>query len=141
MEAVKTRVEKELIKATNDLDQSLLRKMQGDLYRCAAACCDNTTTSIEDKQNCIQNCSSPLQRAETFIDGQLTNYAERVQRCFMDCQDKARDKVTPNSSEADMKVLKMGMETCAAMCADKLLPILSDFTKKMKETIKKENYE
>lgn len=47
------------------------------MHRCAAACCDNESYSIQKVQSCVENCSVPMNRAQQYVQGEF----ERVQVC------------------------------------------------------------
>ena len=65
---------------------------------------------------------------------------DRLQRGALDCQDKARDKMSPSSSEADISKAKVEMEKCVVNCADNHIKMLPTLLQKMKDTITKGKY-
>ena len=44
------------------------------MYRCSAKCCDNLQAGMEDTQRCIETCSSPLMKAQNYIQSQVENF-------------------------------------------------------------------
>lgn len=45
------------------------------MHKCAAQCCDNETYSIQKIHRCVENCSSSLNKAQQYVQGEF----ERVQ--------------------------------------------------------------
>lgn len=45
------------------------------MHKCAAQCCENETYSIQKVHNCVENCSSSLNKAQQYVQGEF----ERVQ--------------------------------------------------------------
>lgn len=129
------RVQTEATKIFTDLDKDVLRKMQGDMHRCSANCCENKTASIDDVQRCIESCAGPLTRAQTYMQQEVENFQERLNRCAMDCQDKVRDKLTADISETQKLQLRQEMEACVKKCADEHIRKLPELHKKLKTNI------
>ncbi|XP_025270769.1 protein FAM136A-like isoform X2 [Camponotus floridanus] len=75
MEEQKKRVEDNMTKIVEEIDKTYLRKMQRDMHKCAAQCCENETYSIQKVHNCVENCSSSLNKAQQYVQGEF----ERVQ--------------------------------------------------------------
>lgn len=100
------------------LDKQHLRRMQADCFKCSTRCCENGTWSSEDVQNCLTRCQAPVQEAQTFLETELNNYQNRLQRCMMDCSDRVRDRMPQNPSENDLMKYRGEAESCAAKCID-----------------------
>ena len=60
----------------------------------------------------------------------------RLQRCAMDCQDRIRDRLPPNATEADISVHRADLERCAIKCADDHVALVPNMMKRMKEMLK-----
>ena len=58
----------------------------------------------------------------------------------MDCQDRVRDKASPNMAEAQMIQLKQEMEQCVVKCADSHIKLLPDLSKRIREAVTKNQY-
>ncbi|KPJ21320.1 Protein FAM136A, partial [Papilio machaon] len=71
----------------------------GDMHRCAAKCCDDPQTSLERVHGCIDNCTTSLNQANEYVQGEINHFQNRLQRCVMDCNDAARDKLGANPSQ------------------------------------------
>ncbi|XP_041369187.1 protein FAM136A-like isoform X1 [Gigantopelta aegis] len=137
MDEVQARVQKAVSSMVNSLDKECLRKMQADMYRCSTKCCENQSSSLEEVQNCIDRCSTNVNKAQTYIQNELQNYQSRLQRCAMDCQDKVRDKVSPSATEEELSKHKGELEKCVVKCADTHIDLIQPLLKKMKEVISK----
>lgn len=45
------------------------------MHKCAAQCCENETYSIQKVHNCVENCSSSLNKTQQYVQGEF----ERMQ--------------------------------------------------------------
>ncbi|XP_064630932.1 protein FAM136A-like [Lineus longissimus] len=135
MEDIQSRVQTSVNKMLNALDKEHLRNIQAQMYKCSLKCCENDSYGMEDVQRCLDRCSQPTQQAQTYVQGELQNYQDRLQRCALECQDKIRDKVTPSTTEADMMKYRGEMEGCVRKCADTYVDLIPSLMKKMKETL------
>lgn len=102
VEQQRQRIEQEMSKMINELDLEYLRKMQATMHRCAAKCCDNREISLESVQKCVENCSSPLNYAQNYVQRELEQLQNKLQRCVMDCNDDIRVKMGPNPTESEV---------------------------------------
>ena len=73
------------------------------MHRCAAKCCDNRELSLESVQKCVENCASPLNYAQNYVQKELEQLQNKLQRCVMDCNDDIRVKMGPNPTEAEVR--------------------------------------
>ena len=55
---------------------------------------------------------------------------------FYSCQDDIKDKVTPNTPEAEVEKFKVEFDTCAIKCCDTNIQRLGPLSKKVMETLK-----
>lgn len=55
----------------------------------------------------------------------------------MDCQDKVRDKVKPDSTDSEVSKYKGEMEKCVLKCVDSHIDMLPNLLKRMKEVLSK----
>ncbi|XP_068622072.1 protein FAM136A isoform X1 [Battus philenor] len=135
VEAQKYRIEQEMTKMVNELDKSYLRKMQGDMHRCAAKCCDDTQTSLERVHGCIDNCTTALNNANNYVQGEINHFQNRLQRCVMDCNDSARDRLGPDPSQETIDKCTIDFEKCAVKCVDKHMSLIPSMMKTMKSVL------
>ncbi|XP_074641576.1 protein FAM136A-like [Tubulanus polymorphus] len=138
MDQAQNRVQTAVTETLNELDKTHLRKMQASMYRCSTKCCEDNYYSMEDVQRCLEQCSRPVQSAQQYIQGEMENFQNRLQRCAMDCQDRIRDKLGPNTSDVDSSKLRKEMEACVLKCADSHAGLLPNMMKKIKETLNKD---
>ncbi|XP_037093431.1 protein FAM136A-like [Pollicipes pollicipes] len=139
-EAAQERVQNSMTSMVEDIDKSYLRKMQGDMHRCASKCCDDSNSSIDKVHGCIEQCSIPLQKAQHFVQVQMGDIQERLQRCVMQCQDKIKDKVGPNTTETEVQGYKGEFEACAVQCVDDSINTFSSHTRRIKDHLHKRAY-
>lgn len=45
--------------------------LQADMYRCSTNCCEDKNLSLEEVQNCIDRCSTKVNRAQNYIQGEI----------------------------------------------------------------------
>jgi hypothetical protein len=55
----------------------------------------------------------------------------------MDCSDKARDKMGPNTTETQAAGFRGDMEKCVVKCADTHVALVPGMMKKMQEVLEK----
>ncbi|KAK9505603.1 hypothetical protein O3M35_009615 [Rhynocoris fuscipes] len=130
------KIEDAMKKIVNEIDTDYLRKMQANMHRCAARCCDNSTDSMEQVHRCVQNCSASLTEAENFVKQEFNTVQNRLQRCIMECNDEIRDKAGPSPTDSDMNRYTAEFEKCATKCVDKHIEQLPAMLKRMKEVLK-----
>ncbi|XP_070541172.1 protein FAM136A-like [Ptychodera flava] len=134
-EAIQARVENAVKKSVEELDREHLRKMQANMYKCCTKCCETPSYTMEGAQRCIEQCSLPLQQAQTYVQNELGEFQDRLQRCAMQCQDDLKDLVARgNTNEA---MMRSHLEQCLSKCADKHIGILPAMMARMKDTISK----
>ena len=92
--------------------------MEREMHLCAAECCSDDLTSINEVMACKERCEAPLMRAQKYVQSELERYQESLQRCVLSCQDDIKDKVTPNTSEADIEKYKREFDVCGIKCCD-----------------------
>lgn len=131
------------------------------MHRCAAKCCDDSSLSIESVQSCVKNCQSDLTSATGYVQREITAFEAKLERCAMDCQDKVRERVTPDTKPEDMDKFrkvrndcliqglkgvanggKLGQvyEDCAFQCIDTNIHSLTGLSQRIKSNIKAKSY-
>lgn len=53
------------------------------MHSCAAKCCEDQNGSIDAVHSCIERCSTPVNRAQQYVQKELGDYQARLQRCVM----------------------------------------------------------
>ncbi|XP_063237917.1 protein FAM136A-like [Bacillus rossius redtenbacheri] len=138
VEEQKQRLEEALAKLMNDVDQTYLRKMQGDMYRCAAKCCDDYSMPVEKAHACIETCSQPIQHAQSYVQGEMNHLQDRLQRCVMQCNDEIKDKMGPNPNDSEAQRYTQMFEKCATKCVDTHLDLIPKLMSRMKQVLAKQ---
>jgi len=139
VEEQRQRIEQEMTKMINELDLKYLRKMQADMHRCAASCCDNRDNSLERVQKCVENCSVSLNWAQNYVQRELESLQNKLQRCVMDCNDDVRVKMGPNPDEKQIDKFTQMFESCATKCVDKQIGYIPSLLNKMKADLSKKD--
>ncbi|KAF7995841.1 hypothetical protein HCN44_006948 [Aphidius gifuensis] len=140
VEEQRKRVEDAMSKIVEDIDKSHLRKIQGDMHRCAAKCCDNKSYNSQKVQSCVENCSGPLNRAQQYIQTEFERAQNRLQRCVMECNDSIRDKMGPNPSQDEVNSLSEDFEKCATKCVDTYVGLLPALQSAMKKALQSDKF-
>ncbi|XP_059613762.1 protein FAM136A [Phlebotomus argentipes] len=137
IEEQKQRVEQEITKLVDDVDKSYLRKMQADMHLCAAKCCENTSSSIDVVQGCVQKCSVPVTKAERYIHKELNDFQGRLQRCVMQCNDDIKTQMPVEPTDDEIAKYTTKFERCAVQCVNKNLDLIPNLLKTMKSVLAK----
>jgi len=135
------RVQTAVTNMIDDVDKSFLRKMQRAMHTCAAKCCEDERAGLDDVHRCVENCAQPLHKAQSFVQTEMQQFQERLQRCVMECQDKIRDKVGSDTTENQALQYKAEFESCAIRCVDNHMDRIPQYTKKIKDVLKREYYQ
>ncbi|KAB7507462.1 hypothetical protein Anas_02093 [Armadillidium nasatum] len=137
VDQAQSRIQEAMTSLVNEIDKSILRSMQRSMHLCAAKCCENEEASVNNVHKCIENCSTPLSQAQNFIQTELSQFQERLQRCVMVCQDKVKDKVTVSTTEVEAGVYKREFEDCAMQCVDEHISLLPSIRKRITKVLQK----
>uniref|UniRef100_UPI00398E3DF1 protein FAM136A n=1 Tax=Pristiophorus japonicus TaxID=55135 RepID=UPI00398E3DF1 len=114
------------------LEREQIRQMQAKMFKCSADCCENGNASMEEVHQCIERCHTPLAKAQAVLTGELERFQNRLQRCMMDCNDKARDAFDSGVKEQDVKYK---VESCVTKCVDDHAYLIPSMTKNLKESL------
>eukprot|EP00095_Tigriopus_kingsejongensis_P001312 snap_masked-scaffold1226_size54525-processed-gene-0.6 protein:Tk01312 transcript:snap_masked-scaffold1226_size54525-processed-gene-0.6-mRNA-1 annotation:"FAM136A" len=139
-QAAQTRVETEIKGFVNGVDQRHLRGMEKRMHECAAQCCGQTQIAMDEVHGCVEKCQGDTLRAQRFVQDELARFQDSLSRCVTTCQETVKDKVTPESSEADITSLRGTFEKCAIQCCDTNLARLPDIGRKIDATFKSGQY-
>ncbi|XP_020751194.2 protein FAM136A isoform X1 [Odocoileus virginianus] len=105
---------------------------QGLMFRCSAACCEESQASMHQVHQCIERCHAPLAQAQALVTSELEKFQDRLARCTMYCNDKAKDSIDAGSKELHVK---RQLETCVTKCVDDHMNLIPAMTRKMKESL------
>ncbi|XP_020281652.1 protein FAM136A [Pseudomyrmex gracilis] len=140
MQEQKKRVEDHMTKMVEEIDKTYLRKMQRDMHLCAAQCCENETYSVQKVHNCVENCSSSINKAQQYVEGEFERVQNRLQRCIMECNDSIKDKMGPYPVQSDVDKYTEEFERCATKCVDSYCDLLPSLEKTMKKVLSKKEF-
>lgn len=137
------------------------------MFRCSARCCENSTASMQQVQQCIERCHAPLAQAQAIVTGELERFQvrsntttvqsrvhgssgglpepadppllcplapmqDRLSRCTLHCNDKAKDALEAGGTEARVRAQ---LDACVATCGDDHLRLIPAMAKKMKDSL------
>ena len=130
------RVQNSIRDFVNHVDKSHLREVERQMHLCAADCCTNKEASINDMLACKDKCEIPAKKAQQYLQSELERFQESLNRCVLSCQDDIKDKMTPNTSEADMEKYKYEFDSCAIKCCDTNIAKLPNLSKRVMDALK-----
>ncbi|XP_073509695.1 protein FAM136A isoform X1 [Phyllobates terribilis] len=114
------------------LERENIRKMQGKMFLCSAQCCDNEKASMQQVHSCIERCHAPLAQAQSLVTNELERFQDRLGRCTMHCNDKAKDSLDSGSKESHARTQ---LESCVMKCAEDHMNLIPSMTKKLKDSL------
>lgn len=136
-ERVKQRMA-EIDTAANDMQRELekthVRSLQRKSFLCGAKCCEDSISTAEDVQRCIQSCQRPLMELQSNVKQELERFQNRIQRCVMTCQDAAQDSLSAVGEER----AKQNFDSCLLKCADEHLAVLPSIKQRLLESLSKD---
>lgn len=47
---------------------------QAQTFRCSAQCCEDTSSSMDSVQRCLNNCAAPLENLQRFLQSEIENF-------------------------------------------------------------------
>lgn len=124
----------------NNVDKAHLRDMERKMHLCAADCCGNKEGSIQDVLACKEKCETTTLRAQKYLQSELDRFQQSLDRCILSCQDDIKDKVTPNTSEADVEKYRREFETCGIKCCDTTVSKVPGLFKRVTEALQMQKF-
>ncbi|KAM6040482.1 protein FAM136A [Chlamydotis macqueenii] len=131
-EAAQGRVQAAVESAVQGLERERIRAMQGAMFRCSARCCEDGAASMQQVQRCIERCHAPLAQAQAIVTAELEHFQDRLSRCTLHCNDKAKDALEAGEAEARVRAQ---LDACLAACGDDHLRLVPAMAKKMKDSL------
>ena len=86
-------------------------------------------------QRCVERCSVPAQRSQSYVQSELEHFQASLSRCVQLCQDDIKDKVGVNTPESELSKYRREFEACAITCCDKNIAKLPNLLIKIKDTL------
>ncbi|NXT45111.1 F136A protein, partial [Pelecanoides urinatrix] len=105
---------------------------QGAMFRCSARCCEDDAASMQQVQRCIERCHAPLAQAQAIVTAELEHFQDRLSRCTLHCNDKAKHALEAGGAEARVRGQ---LDACLAACGDDHLRLVPAMAKKMKDNL------
>ncbi|XP_018409916.1 PREDICTED: protein FAM136A [Nanorana parkeri] len=131
-EEAQSRLQNAVDSMVKNLERENIRKMQGKMFRCSAQCCDNEPASMQVVHNCIERCHMPLAQAQSLVTNELERFQDRLSRCTLNCNDKAKDSFDSGNKEAKVRAQ---LEGCVMKCAEEHMNLIPSMTKKLKDSL------
>ncbi|KAF3848991.1 hypothetical protein JOQ06_008633 [Pogonophryne albipinna] len=131
-EAHQARVHAVVEDMVQSLERDHIRVMQGRMFRCSADCCDRSTDSMSVVHNCIERCHTPMAKAQAQVTSELEKFQDRLSRCTMHCNDKAKDLFDSGAKEPAVRAL---MDRCVGSCVDDHVNLIPSMTRRIKDNL------
>ncbi|KAH0510865.1 Protein FAM136A [Microtus ochrogaster] len=139
-EVQQLRVQEAVDAMVKSVEKENIRKMQvaarprirGLMFRCSANCCEDNQASMQQVHQCIERCHAPLAQAQALVTSELERFQDRLARCTMHCNDKAKDSIDAGNKEQQVK---RQLDSCVTKCVDDHMHLIPTMTKKMKESL------
>uniref|UniRef100_A0A3Q2X3Q9 Protein FAM136A n=1 Tax=Haplochromis burtoni TaxID=8153 RepID=A0A3Q2X3Q9_HAPBU len=81
---------------------------------------------------CIETCHTPLAKAQGLVTSELEKFQDRLTRCTMTCNDKAKDLFDSGAKEPAVRSL---MDRCVGSCVDDHVNLIPSMTRRLKENL------
>lgn len=106
-QALNAKIEAAATGVLDEMERTTVRKVARKGLECVLKCYDKagTSGSNDSLQHCSNNCQMPSQQANQFVQQEVGQFQNRLNRSMMECQDRAKDMMYPGI-ENDAK--KMG---------------------------------
>ncbi|GMF23436.1 unnamed protein product [Phytophthora lilii] len=119
------------------LDRPILRGMQRDGYLCAAKVFENKSWSSEQLAAAVERCQMPTQQINQFMQQEMQNFQNRIQRCAQDCQDKAQDALPAGGSPSEKQIARaqQDMDKCVGRCVDSHISLLPNISSRIEQAV------
>lgn len=88
------RVQSAIRDFVDDVDKAKLREMERTMHLCAANCCENKESSINEVLRCKEKCEAPTMRAQKYVQSELERFQDALSRCVLSCQDDIKVNIT-----------------------------------------------
>nr|XP_015197242.1 PREDICTED: protein FAM136A isoform X1 [Lepisosteus oculatus] len=131
-EAQQARMQSAVDEMVQGLERDHIRKMQGLMFQCSARCCERASDSMTQVHQCIERCHAPLAQAQSLVTTELERFQDRLARCTMHCNDKAKDAFESGAKEA---AVRGQLERCVGGCVDEHLSLLPSVTRRLKDSL------
>lgn len=104
--------------------------LQKAYFKCAYECFDKRLRQ-EEINNCVENCSIPVLKANNLVEAEMAQFQERMNRSLMVCQDKFE--------AAKLQQVKAGvmgeLEACVNHAIDDNLRVLPHIVDRLKKSL------
>ncbi|XP_028081177.1 protein FAM136A-like [Camellia sinensis] len=104
--------------------------LQQAYFRCAYECFDRRRTQ-DEINNCVENCSVPVLKAQNLVETEMAKFQERLNRSLMVCQDKFDAAKTQQIGSDALK----GLESCVDQSVQDSIKTLPHIVGRLKASL------
>lgn len=90
---------------------------------------------MDQVMQCVERCSRDLSRGQNYVQNELTQFQERLQRGVLMCQDRVRESMSGNPTDSELRRHKADFEACAVACVDHHIGQLPSLMEKVKKNL------
>ncbi|XP_071828555.1 protein FAM136A-like [Apostichopus japonicus] len=135
LQASRAKADESFSRMVDDIDRSVFRKMQREMYLCSARCCENPQYQMSDVQSCAERCSQPIQQGQNYMQQEFNDFLDRVKRCDMQCLNDVKDRLGASVGGAQTDKLMQELEGCLRKSTEKHLGLLPTMSKRIKANL------
>mmetsp|Transcript_6131 Transcript_6131/g.7933 ORF Transcript_6131/g.7933 Transcript_6131/m.7933 type:complete len:154 (-) Transcript_6131:118-579(-) len=139
-QALNAKLEVAARQVLDDVDRVHMRKNARGAYACVVACYDKagSTGPPEILEQCAQNCQIPHQQANSYMQQEISQFQNRLNRSMQECQDKTRDMMKPGyeNDARKMQQVEDAMISCIAGTVDTHIGMLKPMKERILEQLK-----
>lgn len=138
--SLSAKIEGEAKVTMDEIERTLLRPISRNSYACILKCHDDAGTrgTSEQLQHCAQNCQRNFQMSQSIMQQEVNQFQERLNRSMMQCQDEARDLMTPDiqSNPNQMRKIEDKIVKCMSKTVDHHIGLLKPLKKRIADQLK-----
>ena len=138
-QALNAKMESEARKVIEDIERTSMRNLERKGLECALQCYQKagSTAASEVLQQCVQNCQMPARQAAQVLNQEVNGFQNRLNRSMMECQDKAKDQMTPGmeSDPKKMAALEDTMLKCMSQTVDHHIGLLKPMRQRIEAVL------
>ncbi|XP_031476756.1 uncharacterized protein LOC116248232 [Nymphaea colorata] len=104
--------------------------LQQAYFKCAHECFDRRKRQ-EQINNCVENCSVPVFKANGLVESEMANFQERLSRSMMVCQDHFEASKLQGHKNGDFS----GLESCVDKAIEDNISFLPHIVDKLSSAL------
>eukprot|EP00040_Diaphanoeca_grandis_P002273 m.21063 g.21063 ORF g.21063 m.21063 type:complete len:145 (+) comp13241_c0_seq1:92-526(+) len=124
-------LQKKMEEATAAIDPDM-RAVFKSVFECSIRCCDNRSLDQDRFQNCLQECSFPVQKAQQHIESEVTTLQNRYVRCASQCQEDLQDLMRNSTDGSISTTGESQVIRCFEDCSNKHVQLIQPMMERVR---------